>query len=102
MAVPKPLLPWTVIVALVSTGGANQITFVTVPPKTRLVTMFPETDDAFITDRGAEGTVPDDIHRYPVTADGHNEAHINGWGSDGPIIRIGSATTSTKVRFLCQ
>lgn len=102
MANPIPLSPYTIIVTTISGGGANKCTHITLPPKTKLVTMFPEVDDAFITDRFADGEVVTDAHRYPVLNSGHNEMRVDGWGEGGVVLRMGSATVGLKVRILCQ
>lgn len=101
-APPAPLSPYTIIVATISAGGADEITHVALPDKTRLVTIFPVANDAFITDRGAALETADDAHQYPLLANGHNEFTVDGWGEGGAVLRLGSATPSTKVRILCQ
>ena len=95
------LVPFKIIVLLISTGGADQVTHVTLPAETRLVTVFPVGLDIWLTDVGAAGTAVDDARAFPLLANQQNESKITGWSPDGPILRLAGAV-NTKVRILCQ
>lgn len=89
----------------ISSGGANEITFVEFPglPANAIINVS-VTVEMRRTNRGDEGDAIDDEFAFPVFANGINSYDEDGWGREGgtPRMRLASPDVGAFARFLLQ